>query len=146
VKRKKICGNRDSLCVSILHGNLVAIPRDIFEGGAAVGGVEGFARLLENPKIAGLLTSPTERDLAQIPPDLRAEMPAVIQEAQRHGIKVSSLLTALVGTANRPQTKSLKQLREEAQKKKPVPAVGPQSSAKPYTHVFDEGLGRIIPA
>lgn len=44
--------------------------------------------------------------------------------------------------------RSLKELREEANKRKApaAPPPGPQSSAMPYTHIFDEERGMIVPA
>jgi hypothetical protein len=84
---------------NILHGNLAAVPPDLMEGAIAVAGVEGVARLLENPKVVEFLTKPTERDLAQVPPDLRADMSQVAQIAAKKGIKVDPRIYAAAGAA-----------------------------------------------
>ena len=60
---------------------------DLLEGGIAVAGVEGIARLLENPKVVEFLTRPTARDLAQVPPELRGDMSTIAQVAARKGVK-----------------------------------------------------------
>ena len=92
----------------ILRGQLGDVPGDLFEGGVAYGGVEAFSQFLENPKIQKLLTDPTPRDLAQIPPDLRAELGPVIEQAKKQGIKVNPALTLLVaGGAPKKQPPAL---------------------------------------
>jgi hypothetical protein len=84
---------------NILHGNLAAVPPDLLEGGIAVAGVEGIARLLENPKVVEFLTRPTARDLAQVPPELRGDMSTIAQVAARKGIKVDPRIYAIAGAA-----------------------------------------------
>ncbi len=84
---------------NILHGNLAAVPPDLLEGGIAVAGVEGVARLLENPKVVEFLTRPTARDLAQVPPELRGDMSTIAQVAARKGIKVDPRIYAIAGAA-----------------------------------------------
>jgi hypothetical protein len=90
----------------ILSGKIGEVPKDVFEGGVAVAGVAGFAKLLENPKIQELLTRPTPRDLAQIPPDLRADLAPVLAEAKRQGVKVNPALALLVA-GGAPKKKAL---------------------------------------
>jgi hypothetical protein len=84
---------------NILHGNLAAVPPDLLEGGIAIAGVEGIARLLENPKVVEFLTRPTARDLAQVPPELRGDMSTIAQVAARKGIKVDPRIYAIAGAA-----------------------------------------------
>ena len=75
------------------------MPPDLLEGGIAVAGVEGVARLLENPKVVEFLTRPTARDLAQVPPELRGDMSTIAQVAARKGIKVDPRIYAIAGAA-----------------------------------------------
>ena len=90
---------------------LEGLPVDVGEGVAVLTGFHGLASLLESPKVLKLLTEPTERDLAQIPPELRGDLKTVVQQAQKQGIKVSPTLAALIGaTAVRgPKTRKLEQ-------------------------------------
>ncbi len=82
---------------SILHGNLGAVPPDLLEGGIAVAGVEGISRLLENPKVVEFLTRPTERDVAQVPEELRGDMSQIAKIAKSKGIVVDPRLYAAAG-------------------------------------------------
>lgn len=77
---------------NLLHGNLAQIPADLFYGGAAVGGVEGISRILENPKVVDLLTRPTARDIAEVPPNLRGDLGQIAQIAAKKGIRVDPRL------------------------------------------------------
>jgi hypothetical protein len=70
--------------------------------------------------------------------------------SSKPGMEIMSLPLRLLADPDAPaeldedEVKSLKDLRGEAEKRKPGP--GPQSSVKkPYTHFFDERSGRIIP-
>jgi hypothetical protein len=77
---------------NILHGNLAAVPPDLFEGVVAVAGVEGIARLLEKPSVVEFLTRPTVRDIAEVPTELRGDMGEVAKIAAKKGIKVDPRL------------------------------------------------------
>lgn len=88
---------------NILHGNLGAVPGDLLEGGIAIAGVEGIARLLENPKVVEFLTKPTAKDIAQIPPELRGDLRQVTQIAAQKGIKVDPRIYAAIGSSGQPR-------------------------------------------
>lgn len=99
------------LLADIYHGNMAEVPMNIFEGGAAIGGIEGIARLLENPKVVDLLTKPTARDLAKIPENMRSGLYPVIQQAIKQGVRVFPALVSLV-SANIPLGPKSKKLQE----------------------------------
>ena len=95
------------LISNILSGNLAAVPADLFEGGVAIGGIEGIARLLENPTVVEMLTRPRPEDIAQIPPELRGDMATIAQIAARKGIKVDPRLYAAGATQPRRRVADL---------------------------------------
>ena len=77
---------------------LQQVPVDIGEGIAVAGGGKFMADLLERPKIKELLTRPTPKDLAEIPPELRGQLQPIIAAAEKQGIQVSpSLKNAAAG-------------------------------------------------
>lgn len=78
-------------------GALEGLPVDLGEGMAVAAGGNMLANFLESPKVVKLLTEPTAKDLAQIPPELQGDLRPLVQQAQRQGIKVSPVLAALVG-------------------------------------------------
>lgn len=58
------------------------------------------ARLLENPAVIRLLTEPTAKDIAAIPPDLRGpQLGQLLQAARAKGIKVHPAFGAVAGMA-----------------------------------------------
>jgi hypothetical protein len=84
----------------IFRGDFSSVPMDLAEGAVAMGAAETAARLLENPKIVKMLTEPTPRDVAQIPPDLRRNLAPVIKAAQAKGIRVApALAVGVTGAA-----------------------------------------------
>lgn len=86
--------------VDLLKGNAVN-PLEVAGVSAGVGGLSvAVGRALENPKVVNFLTQATERDVAQIPPELRGDFPSVVKAAQAKGIKVSP---ALLGAAAAPK-------------------------------------------
>lgn len=77
---------------------LSQLPADVGEGIAIVGGGRFLADLLERPKVKELLTRPTPKDLAEIPPELRGQLQPIIDAAEKQGIQVSpSLKNAAAG-------------------------------------------------
>ena len=80
-----------------IHLNAGAIGTDIAVRGIFGAGKQGIANLLERPEVVRFLTKPTERDLAEVPPDLRADLSQVAQIAAKKGIKVDPRLYAAVG-------------------------------------------------
>jgi hypothetical protein len=101
----------------IVHGDVVSLPADVAASAATYGGVQGVASILRNPTVANFLTKATARDFAQVPADLRGDMPTIISTAQKSGVRVSpALLGAVMGSRNYPlgpNTKRLKQTSDE---------------------------------
>lgn len=75
---------------------------------------DAIARIIESPKMKGLLTRATPKDIAQIPEDLRGDLPQIVKAAQSRGIVVSPAMAALVGAAGRPQGPKTQQLQKTA--------------------------------
>lgn len=92
---------------------LAALPADVGEGVALVGGAHALARVLESPKVLKMLTEPNARDIAQIPPEMRSGLQPVIEAAQKKGIKVSPALIAAVAGSVGPKTKELQATRDK---------------------------------
>jgi len=84
---------------SAIEGNWSRVALDLAARGIYGAGRRGVALLLKNPDVVRFLTEPTERDIAQIPPDLRGKFPPIIEAAQAQGIKVSPKLLALSAVA-----------------------------------------------
>jgi len=87
---------------------------------AAVGlGMYGIGQtidlLLQNEKVVNALIKVTPRDIAEIPPEMRGNLRAVVEEAQRRGIRVPPILVAAVGAPDKTRTRTvtLQELREQ---------------------------------
>jgi hypothetical protein len=88
----------------IIHGNVSEIPGALGESAVTLGAVHGLANLMENPRVVDFLTEATDRDIAAIPPDLRATFPRIVRAARTQGIHVSpALLYVFAGLAPRRQ-------------------------------------------
>ncbi len=85
-----------------MRGEIGSIPRLVAEGILAVTSVVGVAKFLELPRVRDFLTRATPRDIAQIPPAMRASFDPVVWAAQQEGIKVSPALLAAVSGAHKP--------------------------------------------
>jgi hypothetical protein len=59
--------------------------------------------LLTRPEVKEFLTRPTRQQVAQIPLDLRGEMPTIIAAAKAKGVQVNPLLVAYAATIQRNQ-------------------------------------------
>jgi hypothetical protein len=118
-----------------------------------------LADALEKPEVVNWISQVTPQvadAYDKLPPEEKAvftqNLRQMVELAQKKGMAVSPVLKAMaLGTAasqNQTGGKTVKELRDEAEKRKPAP--GPQSSAqpsgRPYTHVFDEERGAIVPA
>ena len=75
---------------------LATLPADVAEGVGVMVGMHGLANFLESPKIMKMLTEPTGRDVASIPPDLRSSLVPIVEQAQKQGIKVSPRILAVI--------------------------------------------------
>lgn len=83
-----------------VSGNIEGIGKDIAVRAIFGSGKVGLAKMLENPGVVNFLTQATERDVAQIPPELKGDFPKIVQAAKAKGINVSP---ALLGTALAPK-------------------------------------------
>lgn len=86
---------------------LGALPTDVGEGVGTMLGTHAIASFLESPKVLKLLGSPTARDLAEIPPEMRGDLKPIVEQAQKQGIKVDPKLAALVGATLAPKHPTL---------------------------------------
>lgn len=91
---------------------LRALPAAVAEGVGMLGGMDAAANWLQSPKIVELLTKPTARDLAQIPPEMRGNLKVVVEAAQKRGIRVDPKLAAVVGAAVTPKGPAARKLEE----------------------------------
>jgi hypothetical protein len=87
-----------------IHGNIGGIATDVGARIAYGAGKQGIASLLEHPSVVRALSQVTDRDIAQIPPEMRSQLGPVVQAARAKGIRVSPALIAAVGAgaASRP--------------------------------------------
>jgi hypothetical protein len=83
------------------HG--VNITADVGAGVGAYGATQFLAGMLKNPKVVRLLTEPTARDLAEIPPEMRGDVSQIAQAAKKQGINVAPALLAGVAGSGAAQ-------------------------------------------
>jgi len=118
---------------------------------------EAYANFLERPGVIARLEQITPADIDRVPPELRSQalndLRPLLIGARGRGAKINPAVWALAasaaGATQKPKERSIQELRGEAEKKKPAPTAaptGPQSMARPYTHIFDEEKGVIVPA
>jgi len=100
---------------AISHGNFAALGPYFAEMAVGVGTTQALASVLENPTVRRLLTEPTARDIAQIPPEMRGPtLSRLLDEAKKQGIKVDPRISALAGaSAVGPRTKELQSMRSQ---------------------------------
>ena len=93
---------------SLVHGQfgpLASIPMDV---GVAVAATRGLANLMERPSVVNFFSKATAKDIAAIPPELRGDLPKMVQIAQKRGIPVSAALAAIGGgTQQKPVAAAL---------------------------------------
>jgi hypothetical protein len=96
------------------HLNVEGMGQDVGIAGAAYGLSHMAAKALENPNVVDFLTKPTPADIAQIPPEMRGNFPAIMQAAKARGIKIDPRITAVLGITalNGPKARKLKDLSE----------------------------------
>lgn len=97
------------------RGAPVSLGGAAMESAGTLAAVSTVSRILRNPRVVNFLTTATERDIAQIPPDLRGDFPQIVSNAQKLGIKVSKALARLgQGAAVAgPMTRQLKEQRDQ---------------------------------
>jgi hypothetical protein len=59
--------------------------------------------LLEHPPVMDFLRRATREQIARIPPELRGDMPRIVEVAKSHGVQISPLLAAYASTIQRNQ-------------------------------------------
>jgi hypothetical protein len=91
---------------------LAKLPQDALEGVGVLAAGHGLAAFLESPKVIKLLTEPTAKQIAEIPPELRGDLKPVVDAARKQGIKVDPRIYALVGGTVGPKTKQLQDMRK----------------------------------
>jgi hypothetical protein len=87
---------------NVMRGNPAGLAIDVGSRAAFGAGRAMMQSLIEKPTVLNFLTQATERDIAQIPPDLRGSFPNIIRQAQSQGIKVSPALLGIAGNAGLP--------------------------------------------
>jgi hypothetical protein len=83
---------------SLVHGQLgplASVPIDV---GVAMAATRGLANLMERPSVVNFFSKATAKDIAAIPPELRGDLPKLVQAAQKRGIPVSAALAAIGGS------------------------------------------------
>jgi hypothetical protein len=92
------------------HAGVDVAARGLYEIGK-----QTYAALLRNPDVMRVITEPTARDIAQIPPELRGEsLKGLIEQAKKQGIKVDPRISALAGaSAVGPRTQELQKMRSQ---------------------------------
>jgi len=83
---------------SAVHGS----PGGMLGGAAIAGTPYVLGKIFKTPAIVRMLSEPTPADIAAIPPEIRADMPQIVQAAQKQGIKVHPALL-MMGRPNAPQ-------------------------------------------
>jgi hypothetical protein len=88
--------------------------REVSPGGLAAipaAGATGMAieEVLAHPGVKEFLIKPSRAQIAQIPLDLRGEMPNIVQAARSRGVPVSPLLAAYAATIQRNQGQQFNQ-------------------------------------
>ncbi len=88
--------------------------REVSPGGLAAipaAGATGMAieEVLAHPGVKEFLTRPSRAQIAQIPLDLRGDMPNIVQAARSRGVPVSPLLAAYAATIQRNQGQQFNQ-------------------------------------
>lgn len=94
---------------AVWSGHLPDVPGMAAETIGTMVTVNAVANLMERPAVVNFLTKATAKDIAEVPEDLRGDLPRIVKTAQGQGIKVSPALAALVGSgaAIGPKTQSL---------------------------------------
>ena len=77
--------------MSAMHGS----PEGMVFGGSVMAAPYVLARVFKSPAIIKMLSNPTPADIASIPPEVRGELPAIINEAQKQGIRVHPAILSL---------------------------------------------------
>jgi hypothetical protein len=83
----------------VFQGNVEGVGKDVATGLAAYKTAGWIADALERPAVVKYLTQMTPADLAQIPPELREQIPQLVKQARARGINVSPALTGAVAAS-----------------------------------------------
>ncbi len=92
----------------VLHGDFsgaMVVPFDI---GGTMAVTHAISQLMQRPSVVNFLTKATAKDIAAIPPELRGDLPKLVEAAKKRGIPVSATLAALGGaTQQKPVAAAL---------------------------------------
>jgi len=69
---------------SAVHGS----PGGMIGGAALAAAPYALAKIFKTPMVMKILTEPTPADIASIPPEVRGDLPQIVDAAQKQGIKV----------------------------------------------------------
>lgn len=86
-------------------GHIPSIPRAGAESGGILAATHVGVSLLRYPPLVDFLVKARPKDVAVIPLELRGDLPGLVSQAQRQGIKVSPALLAATGGALAAQKK-----------------------------------------
>ena len=86
-------------------GHIPSIPTAGVESGGILAATHAAVSLLRYPPLVDFLVKARPEDVAVIPPELRGDLPGLVSQAQRQGIKVSPALLAATGGALAAQKK-----------------------------------------
>lgn len=84
-------------------GHIPSIPTMGLESAGMLATIKATTHILQYPPLRQFLEQARPEDLASIPPDLRGDLPGLVNLAQRQGIKVApALVAATAGAARQP--------------------------------------------
>jgi hypothetical protein len=97
------------------HGNFEGVGSDVAIGLAGYKFADLAASALEKSSVVDFLTKPTVADIAQIPPELRGQFPAILKAAKAKGIRVDPRITAVLGITalNGAKAKKLQEISDQ---------------------------------
>jgi hypothetical protein len=73
----------------------------------------GVEALLEHPGVREFFTKPTRAQLAAIPPELRGQMPEIVEAARSRGVHISPLIAAYAATIQRNRSQGQSPQRQQ---------------------------------
>ena len=84
-------------------GHIPSLPIIGLESAGVLATSRAAAEFLRYPPMIRFLTQARPEDIALIPADMRGDLPGLVSQAQRYGVKVSPPLAAVAaGAANQP--------------------------------------------
>ena len=84
----------------LLHSLVRFDPKGVFAGAgdimAGLGPTQALAAAMDIPKVRDFLTRPTPAQIASIPPELRGDLPVILEAAKRAGLRIHPSFYGLV--------------------------------------------------